>query len=421
MASHPRHPPPFFAWHVDSPRQRLDNLQAVVWPTSLSTHSRLWDPSVWRPGHASICRLNHQPPSAAFQTLEEARRRRRRLAISIPFTSPTHFQPQGVDLNLLTIYSIRRPSGQVSGRDLAMNSSASTWMLPFIFIVPLFFGFAKPQTAYESLYTLTAFSEQQDCVQHCFTGGYSNIDCFSDVLGSAIGCPNSPCSKTWQAVDECYCRGDLQSAAYDWLSSCIGEACTIGDTAVNLANAASIYSGYCTQRGFTALPAQNTATTTSPNGDSTHSTANTGSGTTSSAPSTGSPNDSSSSRTPSPSSTNTTTLTIALAAVGAVAGIAILLAGVAFWKIRQKKNNVYHGPVSLTPWLDSPSAQKLSASGGPATEIDVYPNESASQVGAPTHIGPSYPHYPVPPSVLSSNRPGYNQSTVGPGLHYGRY
>lgn len=303
-----------------------------------------------------------------------------------------------------------------------MSSSALTWMLPLILVAPLFFGFTKSQTAYESLYTLVAFSEQQNCVQSCFTGGYSNIDCFSDVLGSAIGCPNSPCSKTWAAVDECYCRGDLQSAAYDWLSSCIGETCSVGDNAVNLANAASIYSGYCTQRGFTALPAQNTAATTSPlNSDSTATTANARSSITSLPPSTGTPNSSSSSNTATPSSTNTTTLTVALGVVGAVAGIAILLAGVAFWKIRQKKNRVYQGPVSLTPWLDDPSTQKLRVSGGPATEIDVHPNESASQVGVPANMGPSYPHYPVPPSALSSNRPGYNQSTIGAGPYYPRY
>ncbi|KAJ9642638.1 hypothetical protein H2204_002286 [Knufia peltigerae] len=302
-----------------------------------------------------------------------------------------------------------------------MSPATSLQMLRYA-LVPLFLGLAGAQTSYESIYTLDAFSQQQSCVQSCFVGGYSNIECYSDVLGSALGCPNSPCSKTFAAVDDCYCRGDLQTAAYDFLSSCIDETCSVGDNAVNLANAASIYYGYCTQRGFTAIPAQNTAaTTTSPsNGESTVTQPNSRAGTTSSPLATGSTGSSSSTPSSSSSSSGTSPLTIALAVVGSVAGIAILVAAIAFWKIRQRRNGPYQGPVSLTPWLDNPSSQKMRFD-GTTTEIDVYPNESASQVGVPTNMGPSYPHYPVPPSAISSNRPGYNQSAVGPGFNYHRY
>ncbi|KAL6244843.1 hypothetical protein RBB50_008371 [Rhinocladiella similis] len=302
-----------------------------------------------------------------------------------------------------------------------MSPAASFQMLRYA-LVPLFLGLSSAQTSYESIYTLDAFSQQQSCVQSCFVGGYANIECYSDVLGSALGCPNSPCSKTFAAVDDCYCRGDLQTAAYDFLSSCIDETCSVGDNAVNLANAASIYNGYCTQRGFTAIPAQNTAaTTTNPsNGDSTATQPNSRTGSTSSPLATGSTGSSTSAPSSSSSSSGTSPLTIALAVVGSVAGIAILVAAFAFWKIRQRRNRPYQGPVSLTPWLDNPSSQKMRFD-GTTTEIDVYPNESASQVGVPTNMGPSYPHYPVPPSAISSNRPGYNQSTVGPGFSYHRY
>ncbi|KIW15833.1 hypothetical protein PV08_05883 [Exophiala spinifera] len=302
-----------------------------------------------------------------------------------------------------------------------MSPEASLQMLRYA-LMPLLLGLARSQTSYESIYTLDAFSQQQSCVQSCFVGGYADIDCFSDVLGSALGCPNSPCSKTFAAVDNCYCRGDLQTAAYDFLSSCIDETCSVGDNAVNLANAASIYSGYCTQRGFTALAAQNTATTTtgSSDGDLQAAQPSSRTGSTSSPVATGSTGSSSSSPSSSASSSGTSPLTIALAVVGSVAGIAILAAGYAFLKIRQRRNVPYQGPVSLTPWLDNPSSQKMRFDGA-STEIDVYPNESASQIGLPTNMGPSYPHYPVPPSAISSNRPGHNQSTVGPGFNYHRH
>jgi len=280
-----------------------------------------------------------------------------------------------------------------------MVSSMSFTLYGSIWFLCLFLRSAEAQTGatHQSIFTLDAFLFQQNCVQNCFTNGYANIDCYTDLLGSAIGCPNSPCSKTWAAVDDCYCRGDLQPAARDWLSSCIDSLCTVGDNTVNVDNAASIYSSYCTDKGFTALPVQNVAETSTKktNSASTGTTANNQPGETSS-----SNNESSSSQTPPSSSSSTNhTLTIALGVACGLFVIICIVAGYLFWKIRRDKKKLWLGLLK--------------------NESEVHQDESASQVNQPSvMMGPSYPHYPVPPSALSSNR-AY-QSTIGPQQYFPR-
>ncbi|KEF60582.1 uncharacterized protein A1O9_02143 [Exophiala aquamarina CBS 119918] len=276
-----------------------------------------------------------------------------------------------------------------------MCSSKSFAFLESIWFLCLFLRSTEAQTAaaHQSIFTLDAFSFQQSCVQDCFTTGYANIDCYTDMLGSALGCPNSPCSKTWAAVDDCYCRGDLQLAGHDWLSSCIAELCTVGDNSVNLENAVSIYSSYCTDRGFTALPVQNIAETSTKktNSASTATTANSQPGETSSSSS-----DSSQTTSTASSSTNKT-LTIALGVACALFVIISIVAGFLFWKIRRDKKKLWLGLLK--------------------GDSEVHQDESASQVNQPSvMIGPTYPHYAVPPSALSSNR-AY-QSTIGPGPYF---
>lgn len=307
-----------------------------------------------------------------------------------------------------------------------MGFSTSTPILIFEFILLLSPNFrsVKAQTAYQSIFTLDAFAVQQSCVQSCFTVGYANIDCNTDLLGSVIGCPNTPCSKTWAAVDDCYCRGDLQPVAHEWLSSCIDELCTVGDNAVNVANAASIYSGYCTERGFTALPAQNSAETTSTKAGSS-SVASTTKDTLSDTTSTSTTSGSSAETSSSSGSSSNNTLTIALAVACGVVVIMALGGVAACWKIRRNKKKTYSNPGNLGPWLSNSSTLPLRPQGGSQVSdgtTEVLPSESASQVGGQTPMmGPSYPHYPVAPSALSSNRAGNNQSTMGYGQSYYRY
>jgi hypothetical protein len=63
-----------------------------------------------------------------------------------------------------------------------------------------------------------------------------------------------------------------------------------------------------------------------------------------------------------------------------------------------------------------PSAQNASQVFEWAAAIAPTPQESASQVGT-ARMGDDYPHRPVAPSALSSNRPGRGLSTIGPGRH----
>ena len=270
---------------------------------------------------------------------------------------------------------------------------------------------AGATTAYESIFTLTAFSQQQVCVQSCFVQGYANINCYTDLLGSMLGCQNSPCNTAWAAVDECYCRGDLQTAAHDWLSTCISSMCTVGDSSVNLANAASIYSGYCTGRGFMALPAQNTAEATAPGNTQVSSTASTAFGTTPTS-STGS-----SSTTPVSSTSTNNTMTIALAVVGGVAAIAILVAATTCWKIRRDKKRAQG---SSGGWSNDLSTLYSRPNGGSRISETVHPDDSASSLNQPAIVGPYYPTHSAP-SMLSTHFPANGPSTVGPRRHYTQF
>lgn len=269
----------------------------------------------------------------------------------------------------------------------------------------LVFDLTIAQTAYESIFTLNAFALQQTCVQNCFTQGYANIDCYTDVLGSMLGCPNTPCSSTFAAVDDCYCRGDLQTAAHDWLSTCIEQLCSVGDNAVNLATAASIYSGYCTARGFMAQPASNTAETTLPGGDSVSATASTGTGPTSA----GSISSTSTTSSSSTSTSTSNTLTIALASVIGVAAIAILALGITCWNIRRKKKAKLETPslYNLGPY---PSTDLLNRPVGPWDSV----SQIGSHVAEPAMMGPFYPSNPEP-SMASTNARSNGASMAGSG------
>jgi hypothetical protein len=274
-----------------------------------------------------------------------------------------------------------------------------------LWLASLPFSLTAASTAYESIYTIPDFALQQTCAQQCFTQGYDNIACYTDVLGSLLGCPNTPCSATFAAVDACYCREDLQTAAHDILSSCIDQLCSIGDNSVNLATALSIYSGYCSARGFVALPASNAAETTSLVGGAVATTAGSGAGPTSAAP-----GGSTSTSSTTPASTSNT-LTIALACVIAVAVLAILALGITCWKKRQnpKRNKLespspYHtGPVSvssdLLPLTERPN--------------EVGPNDSVSNYGGHSDVmGRFYPSRPEE-SMVGTNVGGPGGSMMG--------
>jgi hypothetical protein len=107
-------------------------------------------------------------------------------------------------------------------------------------------------TAPQTIYGLSIFSDQKPCAQECFTAGFK--DCYDDILASAIGCQYTACdgNPDFGAPNSCYCRPDLQSAAELYLTSCVGSACTIGDSSIDMSSAGSIYNNYCSSQGFLA-------------------------------------------------------------------------------------------------------------------------------------------------------------------------
>lgn len=124
---------------------------------------------------------------------------------------------------------------------------------------------AQIGTITQDVSTLSAFPLQKPCAQSCF---FTTDFCPNDVLGSAIGCKSwTDCSDSnWQAVNDCYCRTDLQKPAQDYLTNCIGKKCTVGDVKIDASSAGSIYAQYCAQKGYSpaAEPATVQATTTGP-------------------------------------------------------------------------------------------------------------------------------------------------------------
>jgi hypothetical protein len=261
---------------------------------------------------------------------------------------------------------------------------------------------AQTATGPQQIFTLPAFSQQQLCVQSCYTK-YNG--CTTDLVGSVLGCPIAPCTFTSGAMgapDNCYCRGDLQGAAQSYLSACVEASCTVGDTSANVATAVSLYAGYCTSLGFTANAASNNdddnAQTTSLNTNlRTSGTTNRAGPTETTTTETGS--------TSSASSTPNTTLYIVVAVVGGMAFLLFIAS--ATWaskyrKLKQRRQNGYPGgggpygsySQSMQPMSSHTSNHPLRF------DHDVYPNDSASNVGVPV-VPPAYPH-PMEPSLVST-------------------
>ena len=116
------------------------------------------------------------------------------------------------------------------------------------------------EIARETIYSLSAFSVLDTCIQACFISSLGG--CTSDILGSTLQCPGVSCTVSWAAPDSCYCRSDKQSVAQSYLSTCVLAACTAGDVQDDISSAESIYGYYCSSIGYTAGPASVSATTT---------------------------------------------------------------------------------------------------------------------------------------------------------------
>ncbi|KAI9863869.1 MAG: hypothetical protein M1813_003521 [Trichoglossum hirsutum] len=276
-----------------------------------------------------------------------------------------------------------------------MKLSSLSHRIHPLFLAPLLSRFAAAQAASQpqELFSLDAFSLQQTCAQYCFTTSLSG--CKTDLLGSAVGCANHPCTSQFAADDSCYCRGDLQSAAQSYLTSCIRKSCTVGDSTVNLASAGSIYGNYCSSKGFTAAPAKFPAATTTRASNPT-STAPNGvpgaTGTTTSETTIASPTTSLGTST-TPSSSNTTY--IVLGVIGAIA----VLAAIIFLINKYGRSKPPPSPVFMAPYPppNQLSTQNLQSHSGSSylAEDDISQHDSVSNINVPTS-------YPLPPSLVST-------------------
>jgi hypothetical protein len=125
-------------------------------------------------------------------------------------------------------------------------------------------AFTRAQnTQLQTIFSLAIYSSQKPCAQGCFIRG---DDCFQDIVGDAIGCVNdNVCGLGSSALApiECYCRTDLQAVAESFLASCVKNACTVGDSSIDISSAGSIYSSYCSAALAASVPATTTQDGTS--------------------------------------------------------------------------------------------------------------------------------------------------------------
>lgn len=260
-----------------------------------------------------------------------------------------------------------------------------------------------------------AFEAQKDCARSCFV---LTDYCSLDVLGSQLGCKSFvDCSQaSWQAVNDCYCRSDLQKPAQDFLTSCISELCTVGDPAVDASSAGSIYAQYCQEKGYSpaAKPATVPATATKGSGVQTATAAG------SARPTAGGAGPTATSTTESGSSSSGSSKLSMLAIIGIVVGS---LAGLAFLvvlaftlkklcgcfradKRKQTKFQQQYQPLQHYANYQQPIYPTLQPHSGPfyskpnPMDQEVLPDDSISMVAA----GNAMPR-PAPTLVSVGNYP----------------
>ena len=120
---------------------------------------------------------------------------------------------------------------------------------------------ATGDTDPESITAQPLFPSQKPCAQQCFFPNY--LACPVDAVASAIGCnygticPPSVKTAGYEAANNCYCRTDLQPVASRYLSSCVLQKCTVGDSSIDLSSALGLYETYCWDKDF--VPVTTTA------------------------------------------------------------------------------------------------------------------------------------------------------------------
>lgn len=235
-------------------------------------------------------------------------------------------------------------------------------------------------TITQDIYTLSAFPLQKPCAQSCFVvTGF----CPNDVLGGEIGCNlHTNCDgSNWQATNDCYCRTDLQQPAQSYLTSCVEEWCTVGDSKIDASSAGSIYAQYCAEKGYSpaAEPATVQATTTGPGASTPTVGGGVGGGPTASSTS-DSQGSSSGSGTPSIS----TIIGIVVGGLAGLAFLAVMLKIVFKWLGRGEGSKPQYPPIHQPPVYPRNLYPKPYY-----PESEVTPDDSVSMVSGMPRLAPT--------------------------------
>jgi hypothetical protein len=135
-----------------------------------------------------------------------------------------------------------------------------------IIILFLIFAASCEKTTMQSLFQLDSFSALLPCAQGCFAGWVPGCVGEGDVLGLELGCIGG-CGNVAQAAPEsCYCRTDYQTIAVSFVSKCVEQQCTLGEPNIDLESAVKLYEGYCTSKGYLAMPTAPASVAATPTG-----------------------------------------------------------------------------------------------------------------------------------------------------------
>jgi hypothetical protein len=111
----------------------------------------------------------------------------------------------------------------------------------------------------QDITTMAGYGQQKECARECMVDETSW--CPEDPLGKAIGCSEmNQCDNF--ALNDCYCRQDLQQPAIKYINSCVSRKCTVGNNALDASTAVGYYSNYCKGKGYAEPTVQVVPTST---------------------------------------------------------------------------------------------------------------------------------------------------------------
>lgn len=258
-----------------------------------------------------------------------------------------------------------------------------SFYLPSVLVTLAALATAQEDRVTQDIANISVYPSQKPCAHSCFQRtGF----CPKDVLGRELGCVTATDCKDygWEAPNDCYCRADFQNIALGYLSSCVSKSCSLGNVGIDASSAGSIYSQYCSQKGFTAaLPASVLATTTGTGGQTKTRTSGG-----ESEPA----NPSVSGQDESPTRSNSLSLT-SIIGIGIGSLVGLILLAYLLKKLRthfSKKPNYPQQPPVSGPQPVYPMNPYYSPHyPSPKFEAELSPNDSASMLSSPVRPAPT--------------------------------